>query len=93
MLNNLIKDLEGKVGRAITTIDGLNSVKGKLERENESLRRQVEDLQARITELELALVSRPEATPASCDGPDISLIKDKLQTIAGKLATLEESWN
>lgn len=93
MLGNLIKDLEGKVSRAITTIDGLNNEKGKLERENESLRRQVEDLQARIEELELVQSSRPELSPASSDGPDISLIKDKLKMIAGKLATLEESWN
>jgi len=93
MLSNLIKDLEGKVSRAISTIDGLNSEKSKLERENESLRRQVEDLQARIGELETTLANRPEVSPASIDGPDMSAIKDRLQQIAGKLATLEESWN
>ena len=92
-MSNLIKDLEGKVNRAIVTIDGLNSENSKLERENESLRRQVEDLQVRIGELEMALAKIPESSPASFDGPDIVMIKDRLQHIAGKLATLEDSWN
>jgi len=91
MLSNLIKDLESKVGRAINTIDGLNSEKGKLERENESLRRQVEELRVRIGELELALSNRPEAPPATSNGPDMSVIKHRLEMIAGKLAALEES--
>ena len=92
-MSNLINELEGKVSRAISTIDGLNSEKSKLERENESLRRQVEDLRARIGELETTLTNRPETSPASFDGPEMLMIKNRLQQIAGKLATLEESWN
>jgi chromosome segregation ATPase len=93
MLSNLIKDLESKISRAINKIDGLNNEKSKLERENESLRRQVEELQARIGGLEEALANRPEVTPISGSGPDIDVIKLRLEKLAGKLATLEESWN
>jgi len=93
MLNNLIKDLESKVSRAVETIDGLHEEKNKFERENESLRSQVEELQARIVELEKAIATRSEAPSISIVSPDSQEVKIRLERLIGKLTALEDSWN
>ena len=93
MSSRILQDLEQKVDRAVNLIAGLRSEKNKLEKENESLRRQVGDLRKKIEDYEKSL-SKISANPAaSRPGFDGQAIKRRLQKLAGKLAALEDSWN
>jgi FtsZ-binding cell division protein ZapB len=93
MDSKLIQDLEDKVGRAVQLIAGLKNEKYKLEKENGSLRRQVEDLRSKIVDLEKLGSSKPADPAVPRTGFDGQAIKARLEKLVGKLAALEDSWN
>jgi FtsZ-binding cell division protein ZapB len=88
MDTNILQNLEEKIDRAVEIIANLKVDKAKLEKENESLRRQTEEFRNNIDVLknsEASLVSR-----ANLENGEI---KARLEKLVGKLAALEDSWN
>jgi FtsZ-binding cell division protein ZapB len=88
MDTNVLQNLEEKIDLAIKHIDGLKVEKSKLEKENESLRRQLEELQINVDELK-----KSEALLVSKANLESGEIKARLEKLVGKLAALEDSWN
>ncbi len=89
---NIISELEDKVERAIKLIAGLKENNKAVEKENESLKLRLEDLQIKFdkykkdVEKKIAESSEPGS---DFDGQEI---KQRLTKLAGRLAALEDSW-
>ena len=88
MDTNILQNLEEKIDRAVGIISGLKAEKAKLEKENESLRRQTEELQTNID-----VLKKSEASVVARANLESGEIKDRLEKLVGKLAALEDSWN
>lgn len=89
---NIITDLEEKVNRAIDLIAGLKEDKKKIEKENTSLKRRLEDLRSEYDGYRKEMEKKIADTSGS--GPDFNgdEIKKRLLKLAGRLAALEDSW-
>jgi len=88
-----IKSLEDKIHRAIQLIAGLKDEKLKLEKENESLRAQLEELRVQVEGHKKAIAERPEASSAAHPRFNTRVVKERLEKLAVKLAALEDSWS
>ena len=84
--------METNVNRAIVMIAELKQQKLRLVKENESLRRQIEELRTQSGELKKALASGKGAQKRSPKADEFRMVKDRLEKLVGKLAALEDSW-
>ena len=88
----IIADLENKIDRAIELIAGLSGDKLKLEKENASLKRRLEDLQGELDEYIKRTRSQVAKISSSRSDFDSRTVKKRLEKLAGRLAALEDSW-
>jgi regulator of replication initiation timing len=93
MDTGIIKNLEINVGRAIEMVANLKNEKSTLEKENESLRRRIAELQGQLAEQKKGLVADTEARRKARQSDEYREIKARLNKLVGKLAALEDSWN
>jgi len=93
MDSRLIKNLEDKIHRAVQMIAGLKDEKSKLEKENESLRAQLEELRIQMRDYKKALAERSVASSAVRPQFDTEAVRRRLEKLVVKLAALEDSWN
>jgi FtsZ-binding cell division protein ZapB len=89
---NIIDDLEEKVGRAIELIAGLKDKNKKTEEENMSLKRRLEDLRTEYYSFKKDAEKRIADASGSRIDFDCEEVKKRLSKLAGRLATLEDSW-
>lgn len=89
---DIINDLEEKVGRAIELIAGLKDNNKKIEEENMSLKRRLEDLRTEYDSYKRDAEKRIADTSGSRTYFDCEEVKKRLSKLAGKLAALEDSW-
>lgn len=89
---NIITDLEEKVNRAIDLIAGLKEDNKKIEEENKSLRRQLEDLRSEYNGYRKQMEKKIAETSGSRTDFNGDEIKKRLLKLAGRLAALEDSW-
>ena len=89
---NIITDLEEKVGRAIELIAGLKKNNKKIEEENVSLKRRLEDLRIEFDNYRKDVEKRIADTSGSRIDFDCDEVKKRLSKLAGRLAALEDSW-
>jgi chromosome segregation ATPase len=89
--SSVIKNLENNISRAIETIAELRNEKSKIEKENESLRRRIGELQGLLAEQKKA-ISRDEANRHARKDSELQEVKARLEKLVGKLAALEDSW-
>lgn len=87
-----ITDLEEKVGRAIELIAGLKDKNKKIEEENMSLKRRLEDLRAEFDGYRKDVEKRVADASGSRIDFDCDKVKKRLSKLAGRLAALEDSW-
>ena len=92
MDNNIIADLEDKVDRAIQLIAGLKDKNKKIEEENTTLKRRLEDLKSEFDSYKKKSEKRIADASASRVDFDSEEMKKRLSKLAGKLAALEDSW-
>ncbi len=92
MDKSIITDLEEKVGRAIELIAGLKENNKKVEKENESLKRRLEDLRIEFDKYKNDVEKKIEEASAPSSDFDSDEIKRRLSKLAGKLAAFEDSW-
>ncbi|UCC80562.1 MAG: cell division protein ZapB [Candidatus Zixiibacteriota bacterium] len=93
MMNlDMISDLEEKVGRAIELIAGLKDKNKKIEEENMSLKRRLEDLRAEFDGYRKDAEKRAADASGSRIDFDCEEVKKRLSRLAGRLAALEDSW-
>jgi hypothetical protein len=90
MDSEIIKDLEKNIRHAVKVIASLKDEKLNIERENESLRHQVELLRKQVEEQQKALTKAEASHHRNIDNQEI---KVRLEKLVGKLAALEDSWN
>jgi hypothetical protein len=90
MNSEIIKDLEKNIRQAVKVIASLKDEKLNVERENESLRHQVELLRKQVEEQQKALGKAEASHNRNFDNQEI---KVRLEKLVGKLAALEDSWN
>lgn len=89
---DMISDLEEKVGRAIELIAGLKDKNNKIEEENMSLKRRLEDLRAEYNVYKKGVEKRIADASGSRIDFDCEAVKKRLSKLAGRLAALEDSW-
>lgn len=89
---DIINELENKINRAIEIIADLRTNKQKIEKENETLTRQLETLQNKFDKYKKDAELRITEVSNSKPDFDIDEVKSKLSKLAGKLAALEDSW-
>ena len=92
MDKSIITNLEEKVGRAIEVITGLKEDNNKVGKENESLKRRLEDLQIDFDKYKKDVEKKIEEASAPSSDFDSVEIKRRLSKLAGKLAAFEDSW-
>lgn len=92
MDKSIITDLEEKVGRAIELIIGLKENNKKVEKENESLKRQLEDLRIEFDKYKKDVEKKIEEASAPGSDFDSDEVKRRLSKLVGKLAAFEDSW-
>ncbi len=92
MDSRTIKNLENNVDRAIALVAELKNEKSLLEKENESLRRRVVELQAQVAEQKKAIATRADALRHARQNGELQAVKARLEKLVGKLAALEDSW-
>jgi regulator of replication initiation timing len=93
MKSDAIKNLEHEINRAVAAIARLKNDTNNLEKENESLRRQIEDHRARAEEYKKALSTAAENPRLAHPDIDTPAVKARLEKLVVKLAALEDSWN
>ena len=93
MDSRFLEELEDKINCAVDLINRLKDSKIVLEKDNESLRHQLGNLHGKLASLERENSQRAEDSHAARVSIDVTMIKKRLKSLAGKLAALEESWN
>ena len=93
MNSEVLLDLENRIGEAIDMIADLREEKEKLDTENQSLKKQLEQFKTEIEEYKKK--SKNEFSDPARSGGDFNglEIKKRLKKLVGKLAALEDSWN
>jgi regulator of replication initiation timing len=91
MNSEIIRDLEENIERAMQVIATLRDQKSILEKENVSLRGQVESLRKQLEEQKKAISTRAKAS-RQLDF-DSREVKVRLEKLVSKLAALEDSWS
>lgn len=92
MNNDVILGLEKKVDEIIGQIVVLREEKEKLEKENHSLKHQLEGVKMEIEGLRSKQKETSRTASRNLDSDGLA-IKKRLQKLAGRLAALEDSWN
>jgi chromosome segregation ATPase len=92
MKSGSIRNLENNIDRAIEMIAELKDNRRKLEKENESLKRQVEELRGQLAEQKKALSALDGASRHARHDGELRAVKARLEKLVGKLAALEDSW-
>jgi len=92
MDSRIFADLEEKVDRAIEIIAGLRENNKKIEEENRSLKRQLEDLRIEFGKYKRDMAKKTADTSVSRIDFDSEEVKKRLSKLAGRLAALEDSW-
>jgi regulator of replication initiation timing len=91
MNSEIIRDLEENIERAMQVIATLRDQKSILEKENVSLRGQVESLRKQLEEQKKAISTKAKAS-RQLDF-DSREVKVRLEKLVSKLAALEDSWS
>ena len=92
MNDKIITDLEDKVDRAIQLIAGIKDKNKKIEEENTTLKRRLEDLKSEFETYKKKTEKRIADASASRIDFDSEEMKKRLSKLAGRLAALEDSW-
>lgn len=89
----IVEDLEQKIEQAVQLIACIKSENSKLEKENQSLKAQVGELQKAFEDYKSAEPVRFESRLAVQQEIDGQAVKARLEKLLGKLAALEDNCN
>lgn len=89
----IISNLENKIGRAVEMIADLKDETVKQKKENEKLRRQLDECQRDFKAYKENIRSEKSKATVSRSAIDGRKVKERLEKLAGKLAALEDSWS